>query len=131
MSARMKKPLIKDYIEVTVHDKHKKQFTIARHDATKLLAFLNLYHTDSTQINTNEFIPANEVFKDLDKKYGKIGATIRGFRSRNNITQKELAKKLNIAQSHISQMEHGKRSVGKKMAQKLAKIFKTNYRLFL
>jgi len=78
-----------------------------------------------------ELVPADEVFKDIHKKYGKQGANIRGFRFRDNLTQAELAKKLNILQSHISQMEHGKRVIGKKLAQKLAHIFNTDYRLFL
>jgi ribosome-binding protein aMBF1 (putative translation factor) len=79
----------------------------------------------------DELIPADEVFKNLHQKYGKVGTTIRGFRSRDGMTQVELAKKLNIRQSHVSQMEHGKRVIGKKMAQKLAKLFNTHYQLFL
>lgn len=52
----------------------------------------------------DELIPADEVFKNLHRKYGKVGTTIRGFRSRDGMTQAELAKKLNIRQSHISQI---------------------------
>jgi len=79
----------------------------------------------------DELIPADEAFKDLDQKYGKIGVTIRGLRFRDGLTQADLAKKLNIHQGHVSQIEHSKRAIGKKLAQKLAKIFHTDYRLFL
>lgn len=68
---------------------------------------------------------------NLPEKYGKVGLTIRGLRIRDGLTQKELTKKLNIYQTHISQIEHGRRIVGKNLAQKLAKIFRTDYRLFL
>lgn len=36
-----------------------------------------------------------------------------------------------IAQTNISQMELGKRTIGKNLAKKLAAFFKTDYRLFL
>ncbi len=60
------------------------------------------------------------------------GLVLKGSRHKENMTQKELAeKKLNVSQHHISEMEHAKRPIGKEMARRLAKIFKTNYRIFL
>ncbi|MFA6527036.1 MAG: helix-turn-helix domain-containing protein [Candidatus Babeliales bacterium] len=128
MLAHTKKPLIKDSIEIIVPGTPKRKFVIPRRMSPQLLKFLT-----SIQVNENddELIPADEVFKDLDQKYGKVGVTIRGFRFRDEMTQVELAKKLNIRQSHVSQMEHGKRVIGKKLAQKLAKLFNTHYQLFL
>lgn len=82
----------------------------------------------SEEINSYNW---RDVFKDEIKKYSEAGISLRGLRSREELTQKQLAKKLGISQHHISEMEHGKRPIGKKMAQKLAKILKTNYRLFL
>jgi len=72
-----------------------------------------------------------ELFKDEIKKYSEVGISLRGLRYREGFSQKQLAKKLNISQHYISKMEHGKRPIGKKMAQKLAKILKTDYRMFL
>lgn len=69
--------------------------------------------------------------KDLDEKHGSVGAIIRGLRVRDELTQADLACKLRIHQTHVSEMENKKRVIGKKMAQKLAKIFNTDYRLFL
>ncbi len=84
-----------------------------------------------SQVDSEDEIPADEVFKDIDKKYGKVGAIIRGCRARDGLTQKQLARRLRIHQVHISQIENGKRVVGKKLAQKLAQVFNTDYRLFL
>jgi len=72
-----------------------------------------------------------EVFKDEIKKYSEVGSSLRGIRYREGLTQKQLAKKLGVSQHHISEMEHGKRTIGKKMAKKLSKILKTDYRMFL
>ncbi len=57
--------------------------------------------------------------------------TLRGARAKVGMTQKELAQKLNMAQSYISQIEQGKRQVNVSLAKKLAKIFNTDYRVFL
>jgi len=51
--------------------------------------------------------------------------------SRIGITQKELAKDLSISQHHVSEMENGKRPIGKEMAKRLGEFFETDYRIFL
>lgn len=56
---------------------------------------------------------------------------LRGFRVREGLTQLELAQLLGIRQSQISEMERGKRSIGKNFAKKLADFFHTDYRSFL
>jgi plasmid maintenance system antidote protein VapI len=38
---------------------------------------------------------------------------------------------LGISQAHISEMEHGRRPIGKEMARRLAKLLKVDYRVFL
>jgi DNA-binding XRE family transcriptional regulator len=83
------------------------------------------------QTEEDQLVPADEVFKDLYDKYGRSGTTIRGYRSRVDMNQAELAEKIDILQSDLSQMESGKRPVSRKMAQKLAKVFSTDYRVFL
>jgi DNA-binding XRE family transcriptional regulator len=59
------------------------------------------------------------------------GVVLRGLRYRDGLKQSELAEKIGINQSHISEMENGKRPIGKTTARKLAKVFKTSYKLFL
>ena len=44
---------------------------------------------------------------------------------------KDLAHLVGVSQTHISEMEHGKRPIGKDMARRLAKVLKVNYRVFL
>ena len=131
MSGHMKKlHTNNNFVEVTIHGKADARFVLPRKSAQDLLKTLKPFQVFKDD-SGDELIPADEVFKGLYKQYGKIGSTIRGFRSRDGITQVELAKKLGIKQSHISQMEHGKRHIGKKMAHKMSKLFNTNYRLFL
>lgn len=63
------------------------------------------------------------------KKYGKAGIALRGARFREGLSQKELAKRCGISQENISKMENGQRPIGEKVAKKLAKALKIDYRL--
>ncbi|EKD83375.1 MAG: hypothetical protein ACD_39C00723G0004 [uncultured bacterium] len=59
------------------------------------------------------------------------GVVLRGLRTRDNLTQSELAKKTGLLQSHVSEMENGSRTIGKTVAKKLAQVFETDYKIFL
>jgi len=76
-------------------------------------------------------VPWRESAKKELKEYSESGLMLRGCRYKAEMTQKELAEGLGISQHHISEMENGKRSIGKVMAKRLAEFFKTDYRLFL
>ena len=82
-------------------------------------------------IVSNEMVSAKDVFSDLNKKYTKPGALLRGLRARENLTQVEMAKEIHVTQSDISQMEHGTRNIGRKIAQRIAGLFDIDYRSFL
>jgi transcriptional regulator with XRE-family HTH domain len=56
---------------------------------------------------------------------------VRGARFKAELTQKQLAEKLGVLPHHISEMEHGKRPISKKMAHKLAEVLDVNYKVFL
>jgi DNA-binding XRE family transcriptional regulator len=56
---------------------------------------------------------------------------LAGARQREGLTQRQLCEKSGIPQRHISEMENGKRAIGKETAKKLAAILNTDYRVFL
>jgi len=60
-----------------------------------------------------------------------VGHALRGLRSREGLTQKQLAEMIGAKPSHISEMENGKRTIGKEMAKRLAKALRTEYKVFL
>lgn len=59
------------------------------------------------------------------------GRLVRGARVRENLSQKELAKRLGIGASNLSEIEHGKRPIGKEMARRLGEALNVDYRVFL
>ena len=67
-----------------------------------------------------------EVFPDF-----RIGNALRGLRSREGLTQKQLAEMIGARPTHISEMENDKRPIGKGMAKRLAKALRTDYKIFL
>lgn len=59
------------------------------------------------------------------------GTYLAGARHREGLTQRQLAEKSGIPQRHISEMENGKRSIGKENARRLAAALNADYRAFL
>jgi ribosome-binding protein aMBF1 (putative translation factor) len=71
-------------------------------------------------------VPWREVFPHFNP-----GIALRVGRKKEGLTQKELARLIGVSQNHISEMEHGKRPIGKDMARRLAEALKVDYRVFL
>ena len=59
------------------------------------------------------------------------GTVLRGARLKEDLTQTQLAEKIVLRPHHISEMEHGKRVIGKVMAKKLASVLNTSYKMLL
>ena len=74
---------------------------------------------------------AEDVFAELDRKFTKAGALLKGLRYRENLSQIEFAKKIKVTQSDLSKMENGKRPIGKTVAKRIEAKFGMNYRSFL
>lgn len=70
-----------------------------------------------------------EVFPEYQGKEQQTA--IRAYRHRENLTQRQLAELTDIPQRHISEMENGKRVIGKERAKVLAKVLHADYRNFL
>jgi len=72
---------------------------------------------------------ATDVFPDLATN--PAGIYLKGSRYREEITQEQLAEATGIPRRHISEMESGKRTIGKERAKKLAAALHVDYRMFL
>lgn len=74
----------------------------------------------------DESLPLEAVFPDLHQ-----GSAIRGLRLREGLTQEQLARLLGVKRTNLSEMENGRRPIGKNMAKRLAQVLKTDYKVFL
>lgn len=115
MSAATKKPTTGDYVEM--------KFRIPATSVVEVKEVLASYGAIAAE---PESVPWEEVYPDFN---GSVA--LRGARKREGLTQKELAALLGVSQTHISEMEHNKRPIGKDMARRLAKVLKADYRVFL
>ena len=70
-----------------------------------------------------------EVFPEYIGKESQVA--LRAYRTREDLTQKQLSDLYGIPQHHISEMENGKRSIGKERAKKLAEALHCDYRQLL
>lgn len=127
MSERMRKlPINKETIckvIIELPSKKKLRSFVPTKNLEKLEAFLEKYG------QTEEGIPWEKLAFTRVKKYGKIGLTLRGARFREGLSQKELAKLSGISQENISKMENDQRPIGEKVAKKLGKVLKIDFKL--
>lgn len=56
---------------------------------------------------------------------------LKGSRFREGLTQAQLSARIGVKAANISEMERGKRPIGKEMAKRLAKALNTKYKVFL
>ncbi len=77
-------------------------------------------------IRTQDGIPAKEVIGNSSP-----GRLLAGARVKEGLTQKRLAGRLGIHRHHISEMENGKRPIGREMAKRLGEVLNIGYRVFL
>jgi len=81
------------------------------------------------QLEGKEFYSIEELSPEMTWNSG--GVSIRGARGKEGLTQKQLSELTGITQHHISEMENGKRPIGKETARKLARALNIDYRVFL
>lgn len=75
-------------------------------------------------------IPWREAFPEVTDTT-LPGVCLRGARAREGLTQKQLSEKTGIPARHLSEMENGKRPIGKTMAKRLSEALGVGYKVFL
>jgi len=87
----------------------------------------------------NLIIEEDEEYVDVEETdwYKKMranmtpGAALRVYRQNAGLSLADLSEKSGVPKGHLSQMENGKRPIGKNMACKLSKVLRCNYRSLL
>lgn len=74
--------------------------------------------------------PWRAAFPEYDDKT-MPGAVLAGARGKEGLTQRELSRLTGIPQRHVSEMERGKRPIGKDLAKKLGQALDIDYRILL
>lgn len=80
------------------------------------------------RLEKSDSIPWREV---ASERGGVPSSILRGARGKAAYTQSQLAELTGIPQRHISEMERGKRPIGKETARKLSTALNVDYRVFL
>lgn len=94
------------------------------------LAELREYASKIGVREASETVSLEEAFPEYASN--PLGMALRGARYREGVTQRQLAEKTGIPQRHISELENGKRQMGREWAKKLAAALNvSDYRVFL
>ena len=81
-------------------------------------------------VDLQEAVPWREAFPEIFEE-DSPAVCLRALRRRERLTQKELAARADIPQSHVSMMERGKMQIGVQRARKLGRALNAGYKLFL
>ena len=81
-------------------------------------------------VDTSDSVPWREAYPECSESQ-LIGKALAGARYREGLTQMELSELTGIPQRHISEMENGKRTIGKEMAKRLGNALNISYKVFL
>ena len=95
-------------------------------EATKQFLLLAGLPVQETNEQGEPLYTLDEVFPDSHP-----GVALKGYRLREGVTQKALAKQLEISPSNLSDMEHGRRPISKAMAKRIEKVTGIGYKVFL
>jgi ribosome-binding protein aMBF1 (putative translation factor) len=119
-------------VRVIIPGGKKNSYHISQKDEIKLDSFLKKLDMSKKEMDFwEEATPWEVLAKERIEKYKKAGLILRGARYRENISQVQLARKSGIHQNEISKIENGKRSIGEKVAKRLAKALHIDYKLLI
>ena len=126
MSVPMKARRTSREVRIQVGDRKPRLFLVPKARAAEFLQLLEVFEVDREGA-----VPWHVPVQDLIDKYTQPGTALRGARAKEGLSQTALASRLGIPPSNISEMEGGKRPIGKKMARRLSKVLGVDYRVFL
>src|SRR5258708_29320656 len=68
-------------------------------------------------------VPSEKIFADIESRFTKAGVLLKGLRGREGLTQAQFAQKIHVTQANLSNMENGRRPIGKQIAKRIEKVF--------
>lgn len=115
---------------------HGDALVVSYHQSTYVIpkAIANRYIVDEAKTRKKTGVKQDsleQIFSSLDKKYTKAGALLRGLRHREGLTQVAFAECISVTQANLSNMENGRRPIGKAVAKRIQEVFGVSYRYFL
>jgi DNA-binding XRE family transcriptional regulator len=96
-----------------------------------LVPSIRKYADDLMKQTIVESIPWRDSFNRHLPDASISAICLQSARTTKGLTQKQLADLADIPQRHISEMENGKRNIGKERAARLAQVLDVDYRLLL
>jgi DNA-binding XRE family transcriptional regulator len=127
MSVLVKTRLTK--IEIS-EGKKRKLYLVPKEVAQGMSVLLEGF-TEKRDQDDEGSIDAFDLYPDLKDPVKRAAIVFQGIRTRLGLTQKEMGEKLGLHQTDVSKIEKAERTIGKKLATRIGKTFKIDYKRFL
>ena len=114
-----------EYVEIHLRGVPSDKGELVKDAIEKILNLAGM-HLQKMEEDDSRLYSIEEVFPEFH-----IGHALRGLRSREGLTPKQLAEMIGVQPRHLSAMAHGKRTIGKEMAKRVAKALRTEYKVVL
>lgn len=117
---------------VVVNQPHTEGFRVEGDIPSSVIDFLKSSFGSENVSTDDEYIDINnwQPFKDFVSQ-DTPGSALKFYRTRDNLTQAQLAAMLETTRQDISGMERNTRPISKKTAKELARIFRTSPASFI
>lgn len=124
MSVAAKTRLIK--IEITEGKKHR-LYLVAQETAHAVATLLE----GCNEGDEAGLVDARRLYPELNDPVKRAAIAFHGARLRLGLTQKQMAEKIGLSQSDVSKIEKTEREISRKLAVRIGKALKMDYRRFL
>ena len=123
MSELMKARTTKGYVDFTIRVPQDKAYVFRKmlRGMLEMAGLARLSNEEGEELYTPE-----EVFPDATP-----ATALRGLRTKEGITQQQLADALGTTQSRVAQLESGARPISLAMAKRIGKAYNMPYKIFL
>ena len=117
---------------VVVNQPHTEGFKVEGNIPVSVIDYLKKSFGSENVDYEDEYVNVEDLdwYKEF-KANETPGSNLKFYRTRDNLTQAQLAQRLGTTRQDISGMERGNRPISKKTAKELASIFKTSPAKFI
>lgn len=116
--------------KIEISEGKKRKLYLVPKEIAQAMSLL-LESKEGSSQGSQESIDAFDLYPHLKDPVKRAATVFQGIRLRHGLTQKEMGKKIGLHQTDVSKIEKGERPIGKRLAMRIGKALRIDYKRFL